>query len=56
MGENIDTVTGPAVFGITNTIYNSLKLRLTANPCERIAPEANVLMLYLASQCLQGLI
>lgn len=49
-------IAGTAVFGITDILFSSLELILTSGPCGRFAPETNALILYLASQCLQGLI
>lgn len=47
---------GTVVFGMTDMLYSSMKLRINSGPCGRFAPETNALILYLASQCLQGLI
>lgn len=49
-------VAGTVVFGITNIIYTSIGKRIASGPYGRFAPAANGLMLYLASQCLQGLL
>lgn len=49
-------IVGTVVFGMTDILYSSMKLRINSGPCGRFAPEINALMLYLASQCLQGLI
>ena len=49
-------VAGVVTFGITWFIYDSIGKRISSGPYGRFAPIANGLMLYLASQCLQGLL
>lgn len=49
-------VAGTAVFGITAVVYGSIGRRIASGSYGRFAPIVNGLMLYLASQCLQGLL
>lgn len=49
-------IAATVVFGVTDRIYGSIVHKLSSGSRGRFAPEANALMLYLASQCLQGLI
>ena len=61
---NVDTnlsvwalfLTGTAVFGGVSLLYGSLARRMTACTKGPFTPAAQGLCLYLASQCLQGLI
>ena len=46
---------GTAVFGVTDLLYRSIGERISSGSYSRWAPVANAVMLYLASQCLQGL-
>ena len=47
---------GAAVFGVTDILYRSIGQRMMLGTFRRVAPVANAFVLYLASQCLQGLI
>ena len=47
---------GGTVFGAVSLLYGSLARRLTASPPALFAPAAQGVCLYLASQCLQGLL
>lgn len=49
-------VAGTAVFGVTDLLYRSIGERISSGSYSRFAPAANAVMLYLASQCLQGLL
>lgn len=49
-------VAGTVVFGVTDLLYRSIGERISSGSYSRLAPAANAVMLYLASQCLQGLL
>jgi hypothetical protein len=61
---NVDTglsawamlLAGTAVFGAVSLLYSSLARRMAASASGPFTPAAQGLCLYLASQCLQGLI
>lgn len=48
-------VAGAAVFGITDLLYRSMVERMSSGSSGRFAPIVNGIMLFLASQCFQGL-
>lgn len=47
---------GAAVFGVTDILYRSIGEKMSSGSYLKIAPIANAFILYLASQCLQGLL
>lgn len=47
---------GAIVFGLTDIIFRSIENRMSTYRCGKLASIANAVMLYLASQCLQGLL
>lgn len=47
---------GAAVFGVTDILYRSIGEKMSSGSYVKIAPIANAFVLYLASQCLQGLL
>lgn len=49
-------VASTVVFAVTDVIYTSIGKRISSGTYSRFAPLTNGLMLYLASQCLQGLL
>ena len=49
-------IAGMFVFGVTDVLYRSIGKRMSSGPSSKLAPFANGLILYLASQCFQGLL
>lgn len=47
---------GGVVFGVTSQLYGSIRQRMASGPQSRLSPIVHALGLYLASQCLQGLL
>lgn len=49
-------ILGSVVFTVTTWLYTSIRERLSSGPAAKAAPVLSALGLYLASQCLAGLI
>lgn len=49
-------VAGAVIFGVVDVFYTSIKERVASGPKAALALIANGFLLYLASQCLQGLL
>lgn len=47
---------GAAVFGIAALLYSSIQERIVTGPNPRLAPVGSALLLFLAGQCLMGLL
>lgn len=47
---------GATVFGAVDLFYTGMGQRMSSGPCGKLSPIVNGVMLYLASQCLQGLV
>ena len=47
---------GAAVFGITDLFYAGIGERMSSCPNSKISPAVNAFILFLASQCFQGLL
>ena len=46
-------IAGTVVFFVTNLCYEAIGRRMESGECNRLAPLANALLLFLASQCFQ---
>lgn len=47
---------GAVIFGVAALLYSSIRERVATGPAARLAPAGSALMLFLAGQCLMGLL